>query len=172
MRSQKTSEKLAARQPLPFYVLQRRLILVSLTVAATQILLFWGHRLPVISLVATQIANFQQLAAAFTGDWFLRCYFLLPCVMVTLLIVQFIAQVIARFSAEQVSQEFAEQVSQDKGQARMQSPVEPPGAGAKPDANGISRGLQGFNPVNAALLFANAVLALHAGVCLLVLLRG
>jgi len=67
-------------------VLERRLILASLTVAALQAVLFWGHRAPGLSLLAGLITWAQQLLPDAGGDWFLRCYFLLPCVMVVALI--------------------------------------------------------------------------------------
>ncbi len=70
-----------ARKKTPFYLLERRLIVISLLVAAAQILLFWGHRLPLLNNVAALLATIQDASAALGDQFFLRGYFLFPCIM-------------------------------------------------------------------------------------------
>ena len=66
---------------------QRNLIFISLGVSALQILLYWGHRLFGVHWVADTLTRLQQATIGWAGElWFIRCYFLLPCVMCGILI--------------------------------------------------------------------------------------
>ncbi len=66
------------------------LLFCSLAVGSLNILVYWGHRVPGIRILADMLTWVQQLSIGWVGEyWFIRVYFLFPMVCWAVLVCRF-----------------------------------------------------------------------------------